>query len=107
VKVLYAAYVPRMYETDLGAELMDGILLDGAKIIEDSMKVFEEKGVTVVSELVEGKKPEDAIVDVIRRDGIDLVVISSHGLDNTRTKKLGSVTEIVLRHAGCSVLLVK
>jgi nucleotide-binding universal stress UspA family protein len=107
VKVVYAAYVPRMYETDLGTELMDGILQDGARILDDTVKVFDAEGIPVTSELVEGKRPVNAIVGVVEKDGIDLVVIASHGLDASRTKRLGSVTEGVLRSARCSVLLVK
>ncbi len=107
VKVLYAAYVPRMYHTDLGMEFMETFLHDGAKILEHAAKIFEENGIPVSSELVEGRKPVDAIVETVQRDGVDLIVISSHGLDDTRAKRLGSVTESVLRQAGCSVLLVK
>ena len=107
VKVVYAVYVPKVYETDLGPELLESFIQAGNKILEDAARVFEEKGISVSSELVENRKPAEAIIELVERDGIDIVVISSHGLDDTRVKKLGSVTEAVLRHAKCSVLLVR
>ncbi|MBM4439287.1 MAG: universal stress protein, partial [Candidatus Rokubacteria bacterium] len=38
--------------------------------------------------------------------GTDLVVLGARGLRGVRRALLGSVSEAVLRHAGCSVLIV-
>lgn len=47
------------------------------------------------------------ILDFIESEGIDLVLVSSHGLTNNTAFTLGSVAEKLLRRASCSVLLFK
>lgn len=46
------------------------------------------------------------IVEFARRDGVDLIVIGSHGLHGPAVL-LGSTTDGVLHRAPCDVLLVR
>ena len=48
----------------------------------------------------------DVIVDVARREEVDLVVIGSHGMSGTERLIFGSTAEGVLRRTGTSVLVV-
>lgn len=47
------------------------------------------------------------IADYATRQAADLIVIPSHGYHGTKRLFLGSVTERVIRHAACNVLVVR
>jgi universal stress protein A len=51
--------------------------------------------------------PWDAIVRVARQRECDLIVMGTHGRSGLRHVLLGSVAENVVRHAPCSVLVVR
>jgi len=52
-------------------------------------------------------KPDKEIVALGERIEVDLVVIGSRGLSGARRALLGSVSDSVVRHAHCSVLVVR
>lgn len=62
-------------------------------------------GVTVVERIVEGH-PVAAILEAVRAESADLVVIATHGRRGFERMLLGSVTEKILRKAPCPVLTV-
>ena len=51
--------------------------------------------------------PADEICRTAEEMGADLIVLGSRGAGATRRLLLGSVAERVVRHAGCSVLVVR
>jgi len=51
--------------------------------------------------------PGEAIVDVARSEQVDLVVVGSHGRGAVGRIFVGSVSEHVVRHAPCPVLVVR
>jgi nucleotide-binding universal stress UspA family protein len=63
-------------------------------------------GVTVTSEVLEGK-PEDVLLAEAERWPADLIVVGSHGRRPVARLFLGSVSEAVARHAPCSVEIVR
>ncbi len=56
--------------------------------------------------VVEGD-PAGAILDSARAESADLIVMSTHGLSGLARWMLGSVTERVLGHAPCPVLVIR
>jgi nucleotide-binding universal stress UspA family protein len=52
-------------------------------------------------------RPENALVEVARRDAADLVVVGHRGISGIQRLLLGSVGEHVTSHAPCSVLVVR
>jgi len=52
-------------------------------------------------------KPAEAILAYAEAEGIDLIVMASHGRTGVRRWVFGSVTEKVLRQAGCAMLIVR
>ena len=63
--------------------------------------------VEVVEAEIVGRKASDAILDYVRDEDIDLVVIGTHGRRGWRRGVLGSVAEAVARRASCPVLTVR
>lgn len=55
---------------------------------------------------VEAGKPFGAIVDCAEKEGIDLIVMSSHGRSGLSRMLIGSVTDKILRGAPYPVLVV-
>jgi nucleotide-binding universal stress UspA family protein len=65
-----------------------------------------ESGVPVTFLIWQGD-PGEAIVDAARSEAVDLVVVGSHGRGSMGRLLIGSVSDHVVRHAPCPVLVVR
>jgi len=63
------------------------------------------EGVGTRALVVHGDAPHE-IVRVANEEGVDLIVMSTHGATGWRERIFGSVTDKVVRHAECPVLTV-
>ena len=59
-----------------------------------------------VRQLVDAGQPFGAIVDCAEKEGVDLIVMSSHGRSGLSRMLIGSVTDKILRGGSCPVLVV-
>lgn len=57
--------------------------------------------------LVRVGRPVTEIADVARKEGADLIILSTHGHTGLKHVLLGSVAENVVRYAPCPVLIVR
>ena len=119
----YGAKVHALYVVDtdsmslsLGAEQLDRIEQGQFSEMEEVRERAEratgyvadrarERGLEVVEHISAGK-PHSLIADYIEDNGIDLVVMGSHGRSGIRRALLGSVTERTLRSTHVPVLVV-
>lgn len=67
---------------------------------------FDGKGVAVERRVVVGD-PAQAILAETDEPGVGMVVLGARGLGPVKRLLLGSVSDRVLRHACCPVLIVK
>jgi nucleotide-binding universal stress UspA family protein len=51
--------------------------------------------------------PGEAIVSAAEAEGADLIVVGSHGRGPVGRFLVGSVSDFIVRHAGCAVLVVR
>jgi nucleotide-binding universal stress UspA family protein len=58
-------------------------------------------------EMIAGGKPADVIVEMAEKNGADLIVMGSLGMSAIERVLIGSVSDRVMRHAKCPVLLVR
>jgi nucleotide-binding universal stress UspA family protein len=79
---------------------------EGQKNVNDLLVIAGQEGVKAEGLIIEGR-PYEVIVDTAREKGVDLIVMGSHGRTGLERLFMGSVTEKVVGHAGCSVLVVK
>ncbi len=79
---------------------------EGKKIIAKSDQFAKEAGVAYECRLVPGV-PADEIVRLAQAENVDLIVLGSRGLTEVRAFFLGSVSDKVIHHARCPVLIVK
>ncbi len=59
-----------------------------------------------IREVVETGEPHTLIVKWAKEEGVDLIIMSTHGRSGLPRMMLGSVTEKVLRSASCPVLAI-
>ncbi len=76
------------------------------EIFEQPKAILEKTGVKPELLLREGD-PADQIVHVAREQGFDLIVVGHRGLSPVKAFLLGSVSDRVVTHAPCSVLVVR
>ena len=116
--VRYACQLAR----DMGAALIifNVVVLDESNAvnkreIEQHKKRLEEfvaekvadAGVGLkVRQMVDAGQPFGAIVDRAEKEGVDLIVMSSHGRSGLSRMLIGSVTDKILRGGSCPVLVV-
>jgi nucleotide-binding universal stress UspA family protein len=81
-------------------------LREGEKNVNDLLVIAKQEGIKVEGLIIEGR-PYEAIVETAREKGVDLIVMGSHGRTGMERLLMGSVTERVVGHADCAVLIVK
>lgn len=74
---------------------------------EHLTKFLETKGVAGVTALIREGDPGTVVADYATEVHADLIVMPSHGYHGVKRLLLGSVTERVLRHATCPVLVLR
>lgn len=81
---------------------------DAQRGLDEAVRDARELGARrVVSKMVNGA-PWREIVNLAQREpGLDLLVIGTHGRSGLSRVLMGSVTELVVRHAPCPVLTVR
>ncbi|HVB34577.1 MAG TPA: universal stress protein [Patescibacteria group bacterium] len=81
-------------------------LTEARNFVAQTEKGLREAGYKVETAIEEGE-PRTTIVDYAERVKADLIVLGSHGRRGLPRLLLGSVSEYVARHAGCSVEIVR
>ena len=100
------------FDLELSADSQDQIRNEfeaqGAKVINRACDIAHGEGVKVSckGENTAPSVPE-AIVDFAEKEKIDLIVIGTRGLGPSSRFRMGSVASKVVRHAHCSVYVVK
>lgn len=101
---LYGGYLPDT------TELEKVVRENAAKFVETTKAkleaFFDGKKVEISSDVLFGS-PDSRIVETAEEIGADLIVIGSHGYKQWERLLLGSVSNSVVHHANCSVLIVR
>jgi nucleotide-binding universal stress UspA family protein len=78
----------------------------GRELVESVAERGRERGVSVETAVVEGD-PADRIVEYVASEGIDLVVMPTHGRPELAKTIVGSVTDRVIRTSPVPVVVVR
>ncbi|MEJ7846664.1 MAG: universal stress protein [Pyrinomonadaceae bacterium] len=101
---IYGGYLPDTTELEKTARE------HAAKILEQTAAKLNEfannQGVSITTEMLFGS-PESRIVETAEAWMADLVIVGSHGYSRWERLLLGSVSDSVVHHAPCSVLVVR
>jgi nucleotide-binding universal stress UspA family protein len=81
------------------------VALESREEMKAEISKLHAEDIQVDYELREGK-PETVIVETAEKLGIDLIVICTDGRDNIMDFVTGTITEHVINHAHCPVLVI-
>lgn len=77
-----------------------------ARLIPQIEQLVEKSELVGAECVVEFGRPADLILELAEREGVDLIILGSHGKHGIRLL-LGSTANSVLHHADCDVLAVR
>jgi nucleotide-binding universal stress UspA family protein len=101
---IYGGYLPDTTELEKTAKE------NVEKILDDTRArlraICGDKKIDITSEILFGS-PESRIVETADEMKPDLVVVGSHGYSGWERMLIGSVSDSVVHHAPCSVLVVR
>ena len=101
---IYGGYLPDTGELEKTARENATKVL--ARTEERITSYFPDKNLTISSEVLFGS-PESRIVETAEEVHPDFIVLGSHGYSRWERLLLGSVSDSVVHHAPCSVLIVR
>ena len=105
IVVAFDAIPPYLGEPNL-QHAIDARLTQANAIWEAAVQAVGEVPADVHTELIEGPAAE-AIIEVAKTRGSDLIVMGSRGLGRITGAVLGSTSQKVVAHAPCPVLIVR
>ena len=77
------------------------------KVLDEQVGRIRKDGAEVTEAHLETGEPDGAIVSLAEELGAGLIVVGSRGLGGVRRALMGSVSDSVVRHAHCPVLVVR
>ncbi len=107
VSVFEQAELATAGDTNIGSRLQEGFMAEGESYLDGLVTTPPESGFTIAREALIAPSPAERILDYSERHGIDLIVMATHGRTGLSKWVYGSVTEKVLRHTHCSMLVVR
>ena len=87
-------------------EWLAGAKKEAARYLDGIAAPLREAGMRVRT-ILDKRSPADAILHVAAREGVDLIVMSTHGRGGLSRMLMGSVAESVFRATPRTVMLVK
>jgi nucleotide-binding universal stress UspA family protein len=79
----------------------------GQRLLYEQVRRVEEAGGTIAGAHFTMARPDQGILDVGEDVGAGLIVLGSRGLGGVKRALMGSVSDSVVRHAHCPVLVVR
>jgi nucleotide-binding universal stress UspA family protein len=108
--LFHAWYMPPAMEDGmymLPMNLMSALAEDAQRGVDDAVRAATELGAKKVSGMLAHGTPWAEITRKLEQQAFDLCVIGTHGRTGLKRIFLGSVAEKVVRHAPCSILVVR
>jgi nucleotide-binding universal stress UspA family protein len=102
--LVYSGY-PEMIDGNLISRLEEQSRDQAKNYIEKIAVRLKREGINVKTTVVSGS-PADEILDYVKNNKIDLIIMSTHGKSGISRFAFGSVAEKVLRHSTVPVLVI-
>jgi nucleotide-binding universal stress UspA family protein len=94
------------YETYQQA--LEAVKGEAQKVLDEQVRKVQEVGGSVKeAHLRIGERRDQAIIHLAEEVGAGLIVMGSRGLGGVRRALMGSVSDSVVRHAHCPVMIVR
>jgi nucleotide-binding universal stress UspA family protein len=106
IEVVYVVDFSKAKDEVLHSQGKEELELSRRKKLLPIEELLKANNLTYQHTLLRGE-PGPAIVDYANKEGFDLVIIGSRGLNSLQEMVLGSVSHKVLKRVKCPVLIVK
>ena len=99
---------PTMYveSQKLLNDIMAKYKTESTKVLDRCKELAAQKGIKIETVIADGDAATN-ITNYAKKEGSDIIVIGNRGLGRFKEMVVGSVSNKVLHHAKCSVLIVK
>jgi nucleotide-binding universal stress UspA family protein len=89
-------------------EAIEAVKGETQKVLDEQAQKVEEVGGSVKEAHPRiDERPERAIIHLAEELGVGLIVMGSRGLGSVRRALMGSISDSVVRHAHCPVMIVR
>ncbi|MBX3172356.1 MAG: universal stress protein [Candidatus Eremiobacteraeota bacterium] len=96
-----------IYPGEVDAEMISEIEKDHQAYLNARAHELREEGCCVSTVVLPPGSPADRILDEVKKERADLIVVGSHGRTGLTRMLLGSVAEKLARHAPCPVMIAR
>ena len=93
-------------DIDINA-IRESLFIASRKYLADTESRLRSEGIKVKTESLEGNRPADTITEYAQKNGMDMIIIGTHGYTGLKRLMLGSVTFGVLHQSHIPVLLIR
>ena len=87
--------------------IKEGLFMESRKYLADVESRLASEGIKVKMESLEGNRPADTISDYAQKNGMDMIIIATHGYTGLKKLMFGSVALGVLHESPIPVLLIR
>lgn len=88
-------------------KVRENLLVESRRYLADVESRFASEGIRVRTESLEGNRPAETISDYAQKNGVELIVIATHGYTGMKKLMFGSVALRVLHDSHVPVLLIR
>jgi len=110
VVLLHVSYTPQAYwgyTISYGITVTQEQLDQNGELALDATLTGIDTEQVVITKRVESGHPVTIILEQVKKENIDLVIMGSHGYGAIAGSVLGSVSQRVLQRVSCPVLIIK
>jgi nucleotide-binding universal stress UspA family protein len=100
-------YGHHSYSEDVKKSLMEEARTEARRFLDEQAAGVRSAGGAVAQTYLGTGRPDEEIVELAEEIGAGMVVVGSRGLGGVRRALMGSVSQSVVRHAHCPVLVVR
>ncbi len=87
-------------------ELLENYKKENEEILSKCSEIARKKGLTINTILLQGN-PASIILDFSKKEKYDIVIMGSRGMGKFKEIILGSVSNKIVHHSPCGVLLIR
>ena len=108
VDLPWAVMGPDQYRKgiDINA-IREPLFIASRKYLADIESRLGSEGIKVKTESLEGNRPADIITEYAQKEGMDMIIIGTHGYTGLKKLLLGSVAWGVLHQSHIPILLIR
>jgi nucleotide-binding universal stress UspA family protein len=100
-------YGQHFYAEDVKTSLIEEAKASARRFLEEQAEGVRSAGGEVAQTYLGTGRPDEEIVELAEEIDAGMVVVGSRGLGGIRRALMGSVSDSVVRHAHCAVLVMR